>query len=109
LEDGPFGGLFSQLRVATVFHKDFSAHPKPFMKTTLLAYRQMVETYFHLEYSDTPLEQVLDRLPSNYRVKVKKVMKLHHELKKPPSNAAAYVMRILRGPCKSLIAGQEER
>jgi hypothetical protein len=79
------------------------------MKTTLPAYRQMVESYFHLEYSDTPLQQVLDRLPSKYRIKAKKVMKLHHQLKKPPSNAAAYVMRILRGPSKSLIAGQEEQ
>jgi hypothetical protein len=78
------------------------------MKTTPPSYRQMVESYFQLEYSDTPLQQVLGSVPSKYRAKVSKVMELHHELKKPPSDAAAYVMRILRGPCKSLIRGQEE-
>jgi hypothetical protein len=89
--------------------RTFAVPFKAFMKTTLLAYRQMVESYFQLEYSDMPLEQVLDRLPSKYRVKVRKCIKLHHQLKKPPSNAASYVMRIVRGPSKSLIAGQEEQ
>jgi hypothetical protein len=43
-----------------------------------------------------------------YREKVWKVIRLHYRIKKPPANAAAYVMRVLRGPCKSLIVGQKE-
>jgi len=78
------------------------------MKTTPHFYNQMVEDYFQLEYSDKTLQQVLEDLPNKYRVKVSKVINLHYELKKPPSDAAGYVMRILRGPCKSLILGQED-
>jgi hypothetical protein len=88
--------------------RTFAVLSQCLMKTASRSYRQMVESYFQLEYSDTPLQQVLGKLPSKYRVKAKKVMKLHHQLKKPPSDAAAYVMRILRGRCKSLIAGLEE-
>ena len=77
-------------------------------KTNLQDYRRQVEIYFEMEYSDLPLEQVLFRLPEKYTVKVAKVVRLHHSIKKPPANAAAYAMRILRGPCRSLIVGQTE-
>ena len=78
------------------------------MKTQLQHYRQLVESYFQMEYSDSPLQEVLAGLPDKYRVKVSKVIELHHQLKKSPSDAAGYAMRIVRGPCRSLIAGQEE-
>jgi hypothetical protein len=78
------------------------------MKLPLPEYRQRVESYFELEYSDTPLQQVLVGLPDKYARKADKVIELHHQLKKPPSDAAGYAMRLLRGPCRSLIAGQEE-
>ena len=77
-------------------------------KTKLQDYRRQVETYFEMEYSDLPLEQVLFRLRELYSEKVGKVVRLHHKLKKPPADAAAYAMRILRGPCRSLIVGQTE-
>ena len=77
-------------------------------KTKLPEYRQRVESYFELEYSDLPLEQVLFRLPEKYSEKVGKVISLHHRLKKPPADAAAYARRVLRGPCRSLIVGQTE-
>ena len=78
------------------------------MKMTRSEYHQRVESYFHLEYSDTPLQQVLESLPEKYRAKADRVIELHHQLHKLPSDAAGYVMRIVRGPCRSLIAGQEE-
>ena len=78
------------------------------MKLPLSEYHQRVESYFQMEYSDKPLQQVLVGLPDKYARKVEKVIELHHQLKKPPCDAAAYVMRIVRGPCRSLIAGQEE-
>jgi hypothetical protein len=77
-------------------------------KTKLQDYRRQVEIYFEMEYSDLPLEQVLFRLPEKYTVKVGKVISLHHSLKKPPADAAGYVTRILRGPCRTLIVGQTE-
>lgn len=77
-------------------------------RTKLPDYRRQVEIYFELEYSDLPLEQVLFRLPEKYSDKVGKVVSLHHRLKKPPADAAAYAMRILRGLCRSLIVGQTE-
>ena len=78
------------------------------MKLPLSEYRQRVESYFQLEYSDTPLQEVLAGLPDKYARKVSKVIALHHQLKKPPSDAAGYAMRLLRGPCRSLIAGQQD-
>ena len=77
-------------------------------KTTLKNYRRQVIRYFEMEYSDKPLKQVLLGLRQLYREKVRKVIRLHYRIKKPPANAAAYVMRVLRGPCKSLIVGQKE-
>ena len=77
-------------------------------KTKLQDYRRQVEIYFQMEWSDIPLEQVLFRLPEKYTVKVGKVVRLHHRIKKPPANAAAYAMRVLRGPCRSLIVGQTD-
>ena len=65
------------------------------MKLPLPEYRQRVESYFQMEYSDKPLQQVLVGLPDKYPRKVEKVI-------------AGYAMRLLRGPCRSLIAGQEE-
>ena len=67
-----------------------------------------MKIYFEMEFSDLPLEQVLFRLPEKYSEKVGKVISLHHRLKKPPADAAAYAMRILRGPCRTLIVGQTE-
>jgi hypothetical protein len=78
------------------------------MKLPQSEYCQRVESYFQLEYSDTPLQQVLAGLPDKYARKVSKLIELHHQLKKPPPDAAGYAMRLLRGPCRSLIAGQEE-
>ena len=77
-------------------------------KTKLKDSRRQVIRYFELEYSDVPLKQVLLGLRELYREKVRKVIRLHYRIKKPPANAAAYVMRVLRGPCKSLIVGQKE-
>ena len=77
-------------------------------KTKLQDYRRQVESYFQMEYSDVSIQQVLLRVPELYRVKVGKVIRLHHRLQKPPANAAAYAMRVLRGPCRSLIVGQQE-
>ncbi len=77
-------------------------------KTTLKDYRRQVIRYFEMEYSDVPLKQVLLRLPQLYREKVGKVIRLHYRIKKPAANAAAYVMRVLRGPTRSLIVGQKE-
>ena len=75
-------------------------------KTKLQDYRRQVEIYFKMEYSDLPLEQALFRLPEKYSVKRGKVVRLHHRIKKPPADAAAYAMRILRGPCRTLIVGR---
>ena len=77
-------------------------------KTKLQDYRRQVEIWFLMEWSDVPLQQVLFRLPEKYGEKVEKVISLHHRLKKPPADAAGYAMRILRGPCRSLIVGQTE-
>ena len=77
-------------------------------KTTLKNYRRQVIQYFELEYSDKPLKQVLLGLPELYREKVRKVIRLHYRIKKPPADAAVYMMRVLRGPCRSLIVGQKE-
>jgi hypothetical protein len=77
-------------------------------KTKLQDYRRQVTRYFEMEFSDVPLDQVLLRLPEKYSEKVGKVISLHHRLKKPPADAAAYAVRILRGPCRSLIVGQGE-
>ena len=77
-------------------------------KTTLKDYRRQVVRYFELEYSDVPLKQVLLRLPELYREKVRKVIRLHYRIKKPPADAAVYMMRVLRGPTRSLIVGQKE-
>ena len=78
------------------------------MKLPLPEYRQRAESYFQFEYSDTPLQQVLVGLPDKYARKVSKVIELHHQLHKSPSDAAGYAMRLLRGPCRSLIAGQQD-
>jgi len=77
------------------------------MRLPLSEYRQRVESYFELEYTDILLQQVLVGLPDKYSRKAGKVIELHHQLKKPPSDAAGYLMRIVRGPCRSLSAGQE--
>lgn len=79
-------------------------------KTKLRDYRQQVTRYFELEWSDLPRKQVLLGLPELYREKVRKVIRLHFRTKKTPADAAVYIMRVLRGPCKSLIVGlQDER
>jgi hypothetical protein len=77
-------------------------------KTTLKDYRRQVIRYFEMEYSDKPLKQVLLGLRELYREKVGKAIRLHYRIEKPPADAAVYIMRVLRGPCKSLIVGQKE-
>jgi len=77
-------------------------------KIRLQDYRRKVESYFLLEFSDVPLPQVLLRLPDKYTVKVDKLVRLFHSLKKPPADAAGYAMRFLRPPFRCLIVGQEE-
>ena len=81
---------------------------EPMKKTKLQDYRRQVESYFHMEFSDVPLEQVLLRLPEKYTIKVAKLVRLLHSMKKPPSDAAGYAMRFLRPPFRCLIVGQEE-
>ena len=53
-------------------------------KTKLQDYRRQVESYFHMEFSDVPLEQVLLRLPEKYTVKVAKRL----SITSPHSNTA---------------------
>ena len=77
-------------------------------KTKLKDYRRRVENYFHMEFSDVPLEQVLLRLPEKYTVKVAKLVRLFHSLKKQRSDSAGYAIRFLRPPFRCLIVGQEE-
>jgi hypothetical protein len=77
-------------------------------KSTQKDYRRQVNRYFEMELSDLPLTQVLLGLPELHREKVRKVIRLHYRIKKPPADAAVYIMRVLRGPCKSLIVGQKE-
>jgi hypothetical protein len=78
------------------------------MEPRLSGYRQEVASYSQLEYSDTSLQQVPAGLPDKYARKVSKVTALHHQLQKPPSDAAGYAMRIVRGLFRSLITDQEE-
>ncbi len=77
-------------------------------KNKLSVFRKQVEKYFQLEFSDVALKQILRNLPETYFEKVEEVIKLHYRNNKLPPNAAAYAMRILRGPCRNLIIGLDD-
>lgn len=60
-----------------------------------------------MEYSDIPLSQVLLQLPDHYRDKAKTAILLCHRLKRPPSDSAAFMMRLFRPRTGYLIVGQK--
>ena len=76
------------------------------MKTRLSTYRGLAIEYFHLEFSDRPLEQLLLQCPESFAEKMEKVIRLHHRTNKAPADAAAYMARLLRPRLKVLIVGQ---
>lgn len=78
------------------------------MKIQLSAYRDLAIEYFHLEFSDRPLEQLLLQCPESFTVKMEKVIRLHHRTNKPPADAAAFMARLLKPRLKFLIIGQVE-
>lgn len=71
---------------------------------TLDAYRHYVNVYFRMEFSDIPLEDALRRVPASFGPKIERVIGLHHQIERPPQDAAGYVRRVLRGRLKHLIA-----
>lgn len=75
------------------------------MKTRLSTYRDLSINYFHLEFSDRRLEQLLLECPESFTEKMEQVIRLHHRTDKPPADAAAFMARLLRPRLKSLIAG----
>lgn len=75
------------------------------MKTRLSAYRDLAIEYFHLEFSDRPLEQLLLQCPGWFPEKIEKVIRLHHQTNKPPADAAAFMARLLKPRMKFLIVG----
>lgn len=76
------------------------------MKNQSSAYRALAIEYFHLEFSDRPLEQLLLQCPESFAEKMEKVIRLHHRTNKAPADAAAYMARLLRPRLKVLIVGQ---
>ena len=78
------------------------------MKTRLSTYRDRAIEYFHLEFSDRPLEQLLLQCPESFTDKMEKVIRLHHRTNKPPSDAAAFMVRLLKPRLKFLIVGQSD-
>lgn len=78
------------------------------MKTRLSTYRDRAIEYFHLEFSDRPLEQLLLQCPESFPEKMEKVIRLHHHTNKPPADAAAFMARLLRPRMKFLIGGEGE-
>ncbi len=77
-------------------------------KNKLSVFRKQVEKYFELEFSDLALKKILCNLPEKYLGKVEEVIELHYRNNKLPANAAAYAMRIIRGPCRNLIIGLDD-
>jgi len=75
------------------------------MKTRLSTYRDLAIEYFHLEFSDRPLKQLLLQCPESFPEKMEKVIRLHHQTNKPPADAAAFMARLLKPRLKFLIVG----
>lgn len=78
------------------------------MKTRLSTYRDLTIEYFHLEFSDRPLDQLLLQCPESFAGKMEKVIRLHHRTNKPPADAAAFMARLLKPRLKLLIVGQAD-
>lgn len=78
------------------------------MKTRLSTYRGLAIEYFHLEFSDCRLEQLLLQCPESFTEKMEKVIRLHHRTNKPPADAAAFMARLLKPRLKCLIVGQAD-
>lgn len=78
------------------------------MKTRLSTYRDLAIEYFHLEFSDRRLEQLLLQCPESFTEKMEKVISLHHRTNKPPADAAALMARLLQPRLKVLIVGQAD-
>jgi hypothetical protein len=76
------------------------------MKNRFSTYRELAIEYFHLEFSDRPLEQLLLQCPESFAEKLEKVIRLHHRTKKVPAEAAAFMARLLKPRLKFLIVGQ---
>ena len=76
------------------------------MTDHLSNYRDLAIEYFHMEFSDRPLEQLLLNCPESFNEKVEKVIRLHHRTNKAPADAAAFIARLLRPRLKVLIVGQ---
>jgi hypothetical protein len=76
------------------------------MKTRFSTYRDLAIEYFHLEFSDRPLEQLLLQCPDSFAKKMEQVIRLHHQTKKAPADAAAFMARLLKPRLKFLIVGQ---
>lgn len=73
------------------------------MSTRLDDYRHLVIAYFHQEFSDIPLNILLCMIPKTISLKVEKVVALHYRIRKPPADAAGFMMRLFRPRFKSLI------
>ncbi len=78
------------------------------MKARLFTYRGLAIEYFHLEFSDCRLEQLLLRCPKSFAEKMEKVIRLHHRTNRPPADAAAFMARLLKPRLKCLIVGQTD-
>lgn len=78
------------------------------MKTRLSTYRDLAIEYFHQEFSDRPLEQLLLQCPESFAGKTEKVIRLHHRTNKPAADAAAFMARLLKPRLKFLIVGQAD-
>ena len=76
------------------------------MNIRLSNYRDLAIEYFHQEFSDHPLEQLLLQCPESFTEKMEKVIRLHHRSDKPPADAAAFMARLLKPRLKFLIVGQ---
>jgi hypothetical protein len=78
------------------------------MKTRLSTFRDLAIEYFHLEFSDRRLDQLLLQCPQSFAEKMDKVIRLHHRTNKPPADAAAFMARLLKPSLKFLIVGQAD-
>jgi hypothetical protein len=78
------------------------------MKTRLSTYRNLAIEYFHLEFSDRRLDQLLLKCPESFTEKMEKVIRLHHRTNKSPADAAAFMARLLRPRLQCLIVGQDD-
>ena len=78
------------------------------MQTRLSHYRDLAIAYFHLEFSDRRLDQLLLQCPASFTDKMEKMIRLHHCTNKPPADAAAFMARLLKPRLKCLIVGQAD-